>query len=232
MPGEWLAWHQGYDGDTPLAKRLRVVQDLIGDALDAARPGVVRVISICAGDGRDLLGVLAAHPRGDDVKARLVEFESELVAAGQASAARGQLGAVDFRRGDASVTESYSGAVPADLVLACGIFGNIAEGDIQKTIAELPRLCAANGTVIWTRGRFEPDLTPTIRTWFSRAGFSELAFVPIPDSTASVGANRLEREPLPFRRGLRMFTFLESQRRPASNARTDAVPGDPLQGRT
>ena len=34
--------------------------------------------------------------------------------------------------GDASTTSAYRGAVPADLVLACGIFGNVSDEDIQR----------------------------------------------------------------------------------------------------
>lgn len=37
--------------------------------------------------------------------------------------------------GDASVTSAYVGAVPADLVLLCGIFGNISDADIRATVA-------------------------------------------------------------------------------------------------
>ncbi len=224
MPGEWIDWHRGYEGDKPLVRRLQVVQGLIRDALDAFPQRAISVISMCAGDGRDLLGVLGAHHHGRDVHARLVELEPELVAAGREKAAHDQLDTVDFRQGDASLTDAYAGAVPADLVLACGIFGNITDTDIHNTIEQLPRLCARRATVIWTRGRFEPDLTPTIRNWFSDAGFSELAFVPIPDTTASVGANRLETEPHPFRAGLRLFTFLEKESRPSSQGRAPRLP--------
>ena len=88
---------------------------------------------------------------------------------------------------------AYAGAVPADIVLACGIFGNITDDDIHNTVAHLPSLCAPNATVIWTRGTFAPDLTPTIRVWFMEAGFTELDFVAIPDTTVGVGANRSPR---------------------------------------
>jgi hypothetical protein len=79
--------------------------------------------------------------------------------------------------GDASVTDAYRGAVPADLILLCGVFGNISEVDIANTINHLPQLSAAHATVIWTRHRHPPDITPFIREKFDRAGFDELAFV-------------------------------------------------------
>ena len=61
LVSRWQDWHRAYDDpDSPLARRLAIVQQCIADALDAAPPGPVRVISMCAGEGRDLLGVLAA----------------------------------------------------------------------------------------------------------------------------------------------------------------------------
>ena len=68
---DWHAWHDDYDKPgTPLVRRLAAVQDQIRVALDAAPPGPLHAISLCAGQGRDLIGVLARHPRRDDVTAR------------------------------------------------------------------------------------------------------------------------------------------------------------------
>jgi hypothetical protein len=58
------------------------------------------------------------------------------------------------------------------------------------------RLCAPQATVIWTRHRHPPDLTPYIRGTFERAGFGELAFEDSPPF--GVGVNRLLAPPLPF----------------------------------
>jgi hypothetical protein len=84
---DWLAWHDYYDqSGTPLALRLAAVQQRIRLALDAAPPGPLRVVSVCAGQGRDLIGVLADHPRRDDVKARLVELDERNAALARHSA--------------------------------------------------------------------------------------------------------------------------------------------------
>jgi Putative methyltransferase len=234
MTGEWLDWHRSYDEDPSMAQRLRVVQDRIAEALDRCPPGSIRVISACAGDGRDLLGALSDHPRARDVSARLVERAPELVEAGRARASRAGLIGVEFAQGDASTSSAYSGAVPADIVLFCGIFGNVSDLDVQRSIQHLPELCAKDATVIWTRGRFEPDLTPTIRNWFAEAGFTELSFVTIDGSTKSVGAHRLATSPRPFRPGVRLFTFLPYEERPSTLAKTreDGATGSPADGGT
>ena len=110
------------------------------------------------------------------------------------------------------MTDSYAGAVPADIILACGIFGNISEEDIRRTVEQLPSLSAPGATVIWTRGQ-RRDATiartnaRTICEWFVAAGFEELAFVEPENETFRVGAHRLIAEPRPFERSVRMFEF-------------------------
>ena len=209
MSTHWTAWHEAYeDPVSRLSMRLACVQGRIRDALDDAPAGPIRVISLCAGQGRDLIGVLAAgHPRTPDVRARLVELDPDNAAYARDSAARAGLADVEVVTGDASTTSAYEDATPADLVLACGIFGNIADEDIQQTVEVLPHLCAEHATVIWTRHRAEPDLTWDIRSWFARRGFVELGWDTHPDHLYGVGTHRLVAEAEPYVRGITMFTF-------------------------
>ena len=215
MPNEWIDWHRQYGKGRLLTRRLQRVQERIRETLDRSRPGRIRVVSMCAGDGRDLLGVLTDHPRRNDVRARLVDITPALVGAGRREIARSGLGRVEFVLGDAGTTSAYSGAVPADLVLACGVFGNLPDADVRNIVRHLSDLCAPGATVIWTRGRFAPDLTPALREWFREEGFEELSFDPIPGTTASVGVHRLRAVPRRFRPGVRLFSFLPKERRPS-----------------
>ena len=80
MSKDWLAWHRPYDeAGSPLQLRLAAVQAHIRRALGARPPGAIRVVSICAGQGRDLLEVLVDHPRRADVTAHLVELALEFL---------------------------------------------------------------------------------------------------------------------------------------------------------
>lgn len=211
---EWVRWHDGYADGSPLAQRLGVVQQLIRAALDGCPPGPIRVISMCAGDGRDILGALPGHPRQTDVHARFVELDPELARRARENAAEVSP-AIEVVTGDASRTSSYVGAVPAEIVLACGIFGNITDDDIHNTVMHLPELCAPGATVIWTRGTFAPDLTSTIRVWFLESGFSELDYVAIPHTSVGVGASVLTSLPRPLKPDLQLFTFLPEEERPS-----------------
>ncbi len=208
QPVDWAAWHDPYDNPASgLARRLAIVQGRIRDFLAAAPPGPIRVISACAGQSRDLIGVLDGHTRRDDVVGRLVELDPPNVEYARRTAAAAGLTGLDLVVGDASNTDAYTGAVPADLVLACGIFGNVSDEDIEHTIRCLPMLGAAGATVIWTRHRQPPDLTPTIRAWFDQYGFDEIAFDAAADAVFGIGTNRMRVAPQPFRPGVRLFTF-------------------------
>ena len=216
--GEWAEWHRGYDEPgSPQARRLATVQRLVAAAIDRAPAGEVRIISMCAGDGRGLLGALHAHPRSPDVRARLVEIDATLAMRGSEQASP-LADAIEFVVGDASETSAYAGAVPAGVVLVCGVFGNVSDDDVHNTVAHLPELCAGGATVVWTRGRFAPDLTPSIRKWFSEAGFEELEFVPLEGTTAAAVAHRLVAPPSPYIAGERLFTFLSRSQRPSRGA--------------
>jgi hypothetical protein len=205
MGRDWRAWHEAYDDPaSSLAQRLDVVRARIADVLDGAPPGPLRAISICAGQGRDLIPVLASHPRGPEVTARLVELDPVLAATARRAAAR--LPLVEVVTGDASLTDAYAGLAPADLVLACGVFGNITDADIEHTIRCCRQLCTAGGAVVWTRGGL--DKMPPVCRWFAGHGF-ELCWLSDPALTFGVGVHRLAGQPRPLTAGERMFAFTE-----------------------
>ncbi|MFI7697985.1 class I SAM-dependent methyltransferase [Nonomuraea sp. NPDC049480] len=206
----WQTWHDEYDRpNSRLAQRLQVVQDQIRRALDGASPGPLKAISLCAGQGRDLLPVLKEHPRRDDVRARLVELDPRNTSAAQDAAAAAGLGRVEVVTGDAALVDLYQGMAPADLVLACGIFGNISDDDIRRTVGFCAQLCATGGTVIWTRHRGAPDRVPLICDWFEEIGF-ERQWVSDPEAGFGVGVHRFTGRPRPLTPGERMFRFVES----------------------
>ncbi len=203
---DWAAWHESYDRPgSSLDRRLARVQYRIREALDGMPAGPIRVISMCAGQGRDLLGVLPEHPRRADVSARLVELDPRNVAYAQ-GLARGLN--VEVVAGDASVCSAYQGFVPADLVLVCGVFGNVSNADIRHTVTSLPTLCQTGSTVIWTRHRERPDATPVIREWFGDYGFSEVGFDSEDGFRYGVGTQRLAGPALPYQPDLRLFDFV------------------------
>ena len=204
----WLAWHDPYtDGSSPLRQRLKVVQERIRDALVDRSNQLTRVISVCAGQGDDLLGVLASMQRTSHIQARLVELDTLNVRIARDRAVSAQLGNVSVVEGDASLVSAYADMAPVDIILMCGVFGNVPDRDVFHTIDILPQLSTDGTRVIWTRSRREPDLTPMIRLHFTEDRFIEEEFV-APDSHLwSVGVNTFRGQQQPLRPGGKMFTF-------------------------
>ena len=107
----------------------------------------MRLVSLCAGQGLDVLGVLPGHPRGPQVSAVLVEYDPQNAALARQGAGQAGLPQVEVRQADAAQVANYADALPADVLLLCGIFGNVSDEDIQRTAQAAPALCAPGATV-------------------------------------------------------------------------------------
>ncbi len=209
MSTDWVAWHGAYeDAESSLSRRLRVVRGRIGEVLDAADDGPIRILSLCAGAGGDVLPELAARPR---VRATTVLVELDERLAAEARRAAAGLDGVEIRIGDAGDSATFADVLPVDLLLLCGIFGNVTTEDIQRTVHAVPGMLTHGGTVIWTRGWFEDreDLRPTIRQWVIDEGLEEVSFDGAPERFGVgvarwPGADRANRRP----EG-RLFTFIK-----------------------
>lgn len=208
---DWQRWHEGYtDPDSSTSRRLRVVQDQIRSALDGAPPGRLRVLSLCAGQGHDLLGVLPGHARRPDVTARLVEVDARIAAAAQQRVESTGLAGIEVVVGDAGLTDTYVGMVPADLVLVCGVFGSLTDDDIERTVAYLPQLCRTGSEVVWTANPTIPHLVPFACSLLQNHGFD---LVSLSDETADfgVGRHRFVGKRRPIVAGERMFSFADEE---------------------
>lgn len=206
---DWSEWHREYDDPaSSLSRRLRIVQEHLRRAIDD-RPGRLQIVSICAGEGRDVVGVLANHPRRAEIAVRLVELDPRNLSVARAAVRAASLDGVQVIQADAGAMDNYQNAIPANIVLACGVLGNISDADARRTIEHLPCLCARDAVVIWTRGQ-EPsrDFALTLRTWFAESGFEEVAFEAPVDWRFRVGVHRLAKDPSPFQPGVQLFRFL------------------------
>jgi hypothetical protein len=155
-------------------------------------PGPVRIISICAGDGRNVLETLRTHARRGDVSAWLVELDINSVAAGQRQAAAlGLSRQVNCVHADATDFATYQMIAPADIVLLSGVWGHVSLDTRQTLVDSLVTLCRPGGTVIWTRGAAKgPERVHQIRSLFSPRIWSELKFEDTPDKNWVVATYR------------------------------------------
>lgn len=213
MAKDWRQWHRYYDvPDSPLDQRANAVRHHLRRALAEApdgADGVVRMTVMCAGEGRDVLPVLAERDGSRPVRATLFELDPVLAERARTTAAELRLPGVDVRLADAGTTSSYVDLPRAHVLLACGVFGNVSVDDVRRTVATLPALLAGDGIVIWTRGlaNTDRDHSLDIRADLAEHGFTEMSFEPTPDGEFRVGMNRLTRERA-LNAGEHMFSFV------------------------
>ena len=211
--GGWVSWHGVYDDPSSAqSRRLRIVQAHLREVLEDQPPGPIRVIVPCAGQGRDLLGVLVDHPRRSDVVATLIDIEPGNVAIAQATADELALPGITVIVGDAGRTTVYRGAVPASVIVLSGFFGYLSKRHVSKLIATLPQLCAPDAVVIWSR-RVDPQGRRAAST---RKRFEACGFRSIPSKIQNteewhVGVERLAGAPAPLRENQHIFSFRESR---------------------
>lgn len=192
MARDWAEWHRAYaDPESELSQRLRVVTRAIVDVLDTAPPGPIKVLSLCAGEARDLSSAAGVHHRNADVTGCVVELSAGLASI---AATNLQLAgtAVEVRRADAGRPVHWLDLAPVDLLLLAGIFGNVSDDDVRRTIRAVPAVVRRGGTVIWTRHRRDGDLTPQIREWFDEIGCVPTSYVSPGDGKYGVGVERVE----------------------------------------
>ena len=200
MTRDWQEWHEEYDDPaSSLSRRLIEVRRALAADLDAraaAGQRSVRLLSLCAGDGRDAIPVLAARP-DIDVDACLVELDPHLADAARAAAVEAGL-AVDVRTADAGSSAAFCDRMTSDVLMLCGIFGNISDADVERCVEASRAMVGPGGTVIWTRGNRVPDdpgrrrddAAAWVRGLFTAAGFEEVAFVAPEDASYRVGVCR------------------------------------------
>lgn len=205
---DWLAWHESYETlGSSLSQRLSVVRELLGAAVASHETPRLRVLSLCAGDGRDVLPVLARADPRQEITGLLIELQHELAERARDGLSRLGLAGVEVVCGDAAEPSNYSDALPADVIVLCGVLGNISDADVRRLVGSLPALCALGADVVWTRHRRDPDLTPMIRAWLSAAGFEERAFRSPGPGRFAVGRHQLVAPPRTTRLSGPLFTF-------------------------
>jgi hypothetical protein len=149
----WTGWPAEAYAQKRYQQRLEAVLEHLRSNLDNLPAGPLRLISICAGDGRDVIGVLRRHDRRSDLSAWLVELDRQSVVAGiQEASIAGLHDTIHFINGDATDYATYQRIGPADVVLACGVWGHVPVHERTALVDALAGLCKRRGTVTWTRG--------------------------------------------------------------------------------
>jgi hypothetical protein len=229
---DWAQWHDLYDVSLPLKERLLAVRAQIAAAA-AKVPGTsVHLVSLCAGDGRDVIGTFAAAEARHDVHATLIASHPALVTRGQAAVEHlGLAGRITFRCADVTHSSTYVDLRPAQIIVLSGVFGNLKARDMPRLIVALPSLCDREASVIWTRNVFDDDAKATqlIRECFVAADFTEEVVVRTPLGFFAVGTHAFRGVRRPLSVNTTLFAFTGVAVIPRAGA-PDPAPGDEGRG--
>ncbi len=152
-PGVWSGWPEKAYQREGYQQRLQAVEEHLGECLDEAPAGPVRILSMCAGDGRDVIGAVRSHRRRKDIAAWLVELNSQSVELGKGYSVNAGLDrTLKFINADATIYSTYRSIGPADIVLVCGVWGHVPAHEKTLLVRAISTLCKPGGAVIWTRG--------------------------------------------------------------------------------
>ncbi len=202
---QWL--HRYDDPGSALSWRLRTVQEWLRNDLNS-RPGPIDIVSVCAGDGRDIIDVLQSRHDADRVNVVLLEAHPGVADLARQRARDAGLDNVDVHTCDAALTSSYVGAVPADIVLLVGLLGNMSHDDVSTTIATTPQMCRDGATLIWSRGRDRDDINEQVRREFTAVGFIEHDYAESDQRTRpATGLMHYGGTTVPLDTDRRLFTF-------------------------
>jgi hypothetical protein len=173
-------------------------------------PGPITVVSICSGQGRDILGVLRDHPRRDDVFVPMIEQDRRNADFARESARETALTHATVVVGDAGDSRSYVGITRASLVIMVGFLTHISDDDLGRLVAFLPQVSAAHGVALWCGGSQHVELPARMRTLLARADFVPLAVACAGDPRWNIGIERFEGSPQTLDTGVRLFTVRTS----------------------
>ena len=129
-PSHWVSWHGGYeDPASNLSRRLRAVRRCCARRSTPfpAPTWPDPVVSLCAGQGRDVIDVVAAHPPAWRCRRCWWSWIRRSPPSPGPGRKPGVASHAD-RRGRRLIGPLVPREVPADVVLVCGVFGNVRRG--------------------------------------------------------------------------------------------------------
>ena len=208
-PSGWSGWPEKAYRRDRYQQRLLAVQEHLAECLDFALHSPVQILSICAGDGRDVIGVLRSHPRPKNAAAWLVELDRQSVAAGVRHATSvGLEHAVTFLNDDATDFATFTNIPPSDIVLVCGVWGHVPVAERARLVRALAAFCKPNGAAIWTRGlTLGLAQLREIQSQFVGPSWEEVRLQFTPDNRWGVATHRYRGPPVERPTSGRIFNF-------------------------
>jgi amino acid adenylation domain-containing protein len=223
---KWTDWYRLYEAGMGLTGRLNLVRSQVAAALDERPPGPFYLTSICAGDGRDVIPVVAEHRRAAEIDAGLIDLDAEALERGRQTAEEaGMAERFHFRCADATQAASYQGLPAADLLIVSGVLGHLNKAGLAQLAASLPMLLKPGGHLLWSRHQVlhrGAEHIAYFRGKLAAAQFEEVFFQPASSEGFVVGRAIYQGPPIAPDARRKFFEFIGIDRLLAEEG--DALP--------
>jgi 2-polyprenyl-3-methyl-5-hydroxy-6-metoxy-1,4-benzoquinol methylase len=203
--GYWYDWHieKHSDPNSYTSQRMTdiglVIEEYLKDTVHRSN-----IVSVCAGQGLDLIPILRQYPNSAD--AYLIDIEQQNI--DHINKISTGLEGIHTYAADATVSNTYiNNKIPrANLLLVCGVFAHLTSEDQSIFIQNMRSLLKPGGYVIWTR---IDEYLNDIHEKFENNGYKKIDLSHINLSTGSVGMSRLKESIKTLHPDKQIFNFLD-----------------------
>lgn len=174
---KWTEWHENaYNNTNSLAyQRTEIVKNLINKYLYEINKNVV-IVSIGAGQGRDILSVLKERKDNNRIFTYLIDTDMECLDYAKNYAEKNNIINVNVVNIDGSLTENYKDIPKADLIIFCGMMNQKNTEEVKSLANNMKFLCNEDAQIIWSRHGYDEDYSTSFRNVFNENFYKELDF--------------------------------------------------------
>ena len=174
---KWTEWHEeAYNDINSLPyQRTEIVKDLINKYLSEIDKDIV-VISIGAGQSRDILPVLIGRKDNDRITTYLIDTDIECLNYAKNYAKDNNIINVHIVDMDGSLVKNYKDIPKADLIIFCGMMTQKNTDEVKKLANNIKLICNKDAQIIWSRHGYDKDYSTPFRNVFNENFYKELDF--------------------------------------------------------
>jgi len=174
---KWTEWHEeAYNDINSLPyQRTEIVKDLINKYLSEIDKNIV-VISIGAGQSRDILPVLIGRKDNDRITTYLIDTDIECLNYAKNYAKDNNIINVHIVDMDGSLVKNYKDIPKADLIIFCGMMTQKNTDEVKNLANNIKLICNEDAQIIWSRHGYDGDYSTPFRNVFNENSYKELDF--------------------------------------------------------
>jgi hypothetical protein len=205
---DWWEWHKEYSvADSYPSLRREAVSYHTARALCIAPAGPIRVMSVCAGQGLDIISGFVGDAHTANVDCVFLEYDPRNALEAASNLSVVGLRSYEVRVCDAGLCDSYAGSGRANIMYLVGLISHLSDAEISSLIAAIPNLCSQGAQVIWTVPKSNPEVVHMATSKLMEAKFDQVLRTDIGSVGMVVTSQFMGVPQSRLEAGSRIFTF-------------------------